>query len=130
MNYISTRGGMQAKTFSEILIGGLAPDGGLIIPEYYPKLSATELGKWRDLNYRNLAYAIIRRFITDIPSKQLRAIINKTYTSAVFRNEHITPVKPLSEEVYLLGLSNGPTLAFKDIAMQLLGHLFEYVLAY
>ncbi len=129
MQYVSTRGGMMPKPFSEILIGGLAPDGGLIIPETYPSLDARELNAWRKLNYQELAYAVMVQFATDIPSDTLRSIINKTYTADVFRSEEITPVTPLlSDGVWLLNLSNGPTLAFKDIAMQLLGNLFEYVL--
>jgi len=128
MQYVSTRGGMAPKPFAEILIGGLAPDGGLVIPGRYPRVSAEELAKWRGLGYRELAYAIIAKFATDIPAVDLKAIIDKTYTVAAFQDPDITPVKPLREDVYLLGLSNGPTLAFKDIAMQLLGNLFEYVL--
>jgi threonine synthase len=128
MQYLSTRGGMAPMSFVEILIGGLAPDGGLVVPATYPQLSERELSEWRHLNYRELAYAIISQFATDIPAADLRKLIDKTYTAKVFRSEAITPVKPLSTGVWLLGLSNGPTLAFKDIAMQLLGNLFEYVL--
>jgi len=126
MNYISTRGGIAPKTFSEILIGGLAPDGGLIVPQHYPQIE--NLGRWRELNYAELAYAIISRFVTDIPARDLKTIVHKTYTQETFHNPDITPLRQLSSEVYLLGLSNGPTLAFKDMAMQLLGNLFEYVL--
>ena len=129
MQYVSTRGGMAPKSFSEILIGGLAPDGGLIMPEAYPKLSDHELRQLRHLPYPDLAYAIISRFATDIPEDDLRAIIAKTYTAQTFGSPEIIPIKPLFEGVFLLGLSNGPTLAFKDVAMQLLGNLFEYVLA-
>lgn len=128
MQYISTRGGMAPTSFSQILIGGLAADGGLIVPEAYPRLTGQELEAWRDFDYRTLAYAILSRFITDIPAQVVRALIDKTYTAEIFGTEEITPVKPLTDDLYLLGLSNGPTLAFKDIAMQLLGNLFEYVL--
>ncbi len=128
MQYLSTRGGMEPASFSDILIGGLAPDGGLVIPEAYPRVSGRELNEWRQLGYRELAYAIISRFASDIPAADLRGLIDKTYTAKIFRSEDITPVKPLLDGVWLLGLSNGPTLAFKDIAMQLLGNLFEYVL--
>lgn len=128
MQYVSTRGAMAPKSFSEILIGGLASDGGLIIPQTYPSLSVEELSQWRGLSYQELAYAILGRFITDIPPEDLRSLIDKTYTASAFGSEEITPIKPLSNQVYLLGLANGPTLAFKDIAMQLLGNLFEYVL--
>lgn len=128
MQYVSTRGGMQPKSFSEILIEGLAPDRGLIVPENYPLLDPQEIAAWRELSYRQLAYAIISRFVTEIPSADLRRLIDTTYTAATFRSDEITPVRHLSEGVWLLGLSNGPTLAFKDIALQLLGNLFEYVL--
>jgi len=128
MQYVSTRGGMTPKPFMEILIGGLAPDGGLVVPAAYPSISPEDLAAWRSYDYRELACAILGQFAADIPLPELRALIDKTYTTAAFRSADITPVTPLSDGVYLLGLSNGPTLAFKDIAMQLLGNLFEYVL--
>ncbi|MFO1352433.1 MAG: threonine synthase [Gammaproteobacteria bacterium] len=128
MRYISTRGGMAPASFTDILIGGLAPDGGLVVPEAYPRFSERELTAWRELSYCDLAYHIIRLFATDIPAADLRTLIDKTYTAKIFGSAEITPLKPLGEGVYLLGLSNGPTLAFKDIAMQLLGNLFSYVL--
>jgi len=128
MQYISTRGGMAPKSFTEILIAGLAPDGGLIIPDAYPQISASMLSEWRQLSYPDLAYAILSRFATDIPPADLQALLAKTYSANQFGSADITPIKPLFGDVSLLGLSNGPTLAFKDIAMQLLGNLFEYVL--
>lgn len=128
MRYISTRGGMLPKTFSEILLSGLSPDGGLAIPEKYPKISLTELNDWRDLGYQDLAFEIISRFVDDIPAEDLRRIIAQTYTTEVFGNADITPLKTLEPGFHILGLSNGPTLAFKDIAMQLLGNLFQYQL--
>lgn len=136
MNYISTRGQSPAQAFSDILLGGLAPDGGLYLPESYPQLSDADLSAMRGMNYRQLAYAILSRFITDIPAADLKALIDKTYTAAVYHNvregenaEDITPLHTLEPNLHLLCLSNGPTLAFKDMAMQLLGNLFEYVLA-
>ncbi len=129
MKYLSTRGGMPPKTFTEILLGGLATDGGLTMPEAYPTLSKDELAAMRGMNYRELAFEVIRRFADDIPADDLKSIIDKTYTAAVFGSDDITPVKTLEPGVHLLGLSYGPTLAFKDVAMQLLGNLFEYVLA-
>ncbi len=129
MKYISTRGGMPPKTFSEILLSGLAPDGGLAMPETYPQIGAAELEKWRGLSYPQLAFEILARFADDIPAADLRAIIDHTYTAAVFHSKEITPLKTLEPGLHILGLSNGPTLAFKDIAMQLLGNLFEYALA-
>ena len=86
------------------------------------------LSGWRGLSYPELAFAILRRFADDLPADELRALIDHTYTAEIFRSEVITPLTPLADGVWLLGLSNGPTLAFKDIAMQLLGNLFEYVL--
>jgi threonine synthase len=129
MRYISTRGGMEPRPFREILLEGLAPDGGLCMPETIPHLSAAELQSLRSLSYPDLAYAIISRFIDDIPEADLRNIINRTYTEEVFGSKDITPVEPLFDDLYLLCTSNGPSMAFKDIAMQFLGHLFEYVLA-
>jgi threonine synthase len=128
MRYISTRGGMAPAPFSDILLGGLAPDGGLTIPDAYPTLAPGELSGWRSLSYPELAFAILRKFADDLPADELRALIDQTYTAKIFRSEAITPLTPLADGVWLLGLSNGPTLAFKDIAMQLLGNLFEYVL--
>lgn len=129
MRYISTRGDMPPKAFSEVLLSGLASDGGLVMPEMYPKISLTELETWRGLNYSDLAFKILSNFADDIPSANLRGIIERTYSHEVFRCEEIAPLKTLEPGLHILGLSNGPTLAFKDIAMQLLGNLFECVLA-
>lgn len=138
MKYISTRGQSPALTFSEILLGGLAPDGGLYLPEQYPQFSDADLTAMRGMNYRELAFAILSRLVdnSDIPHKDLKAIIDNTYRAEVYQYaragqnaEDITPTLKLEDSLYLLSLSNGPTLAFKDMAMQLLGNLFEYVLA-
>lgn len=129
MRYLSTRGGMPPKTFTEILLTGLAPDGGLTIPESYPQVSSTMLDAWRSLDYPSLAFEILSRFMTDIPAEDLRTLIAQTYTAEKFGTADITPVETLEPGLHLLHLSNGPTLAFKDIALQLLGNLFEYVLA-
>jgi len=136
MKYISTRGQSPALKFSEILLGGLAPDGGLYLPETYPQFSDADLTAMRNMNYRDLAFTILSRLIDDIPATDLKAIIDKTYTAKVYsftragqNAEDITPTLKLEDNLYLLSLSNGPTLAFKDMAMQLLGNLFEYVLA-
>lgn len=137
MKYISTRGQSPALSFSEILLGGLAPDGGLYLPEQYPQFSDADLTAMRGMNYRELAFAILSRLVddSDIPHSDLKAIIDKTYRAEVYgfaragqSAEDITPTLKLEENLYLLSLSNGPTLAFKDMAMQLLGNLFEYVL--
>jgi threonine synthase len=128
MNYLSTRGAPERKRFCEILLEGLAPDGGLYLPESYPKVDDATLNKWRALSYADLAFEILSLYIDDIPVDDLRAICRKTYTEAVFGTKAIVPLKKLEDGFYLEALSNGPTLAFKDMAMQLLGHLFEYEL--
>ena len=128
MKYISTRGATGRKTFGEVLLMGLAPDGGLMLPEHYPQIDRAALDKWRGLAYADLAFEIMRLFATDIPEGDLRAIINRTYTAEAFGNAEITPVRTLSDGLKIQALSNGPTLAFKDMAMQFLGNAFEYVL--
>lgn len=129
MNYLSTRGHPDRKRFCEILLEGLAPDGGLYLPEHYPQVDTATLAKWRDLPYAELAFEILSLYIDDIPPADLKAICAKTYTPEVFGSEEIVPLRELEDGVYLEALSNGPTLAFKDMAMQLLGNLFEYELA-
>ncbi len=135
MKYLSTRGNAPTQTFSEILLGGLAPDGGLYLPETYPQFSADELGALRALDYRQLAFAVLSRLIDDIPAADLKALIDTSYTTEAYSHgradsdfSQITPLRRLEDGVYILELSNGPTLAFKDMAMQLLGNLFEYAL--
>ena len=128
MKYISTRGDTDPKPFSEVLLMGLAPDGGLMLPEHYPQVSAQTLESWRGLSYPDLAFEVMRLFITDIPAADLRDIINRTYTEAAFGTKAITPVRTLCDGIKIEALSNGPTLAFKDMAMQFLGNAFEYVL--
>lgn len=145
MHYVSTRAtsasaARNPQGFSDILLAGLAPDGGLYLPEAYPQVSQQELDAWRQLSYADLAFEILRKFATDIPDDDLRALTAKTYTAEVYRNARadesaasITPLRVLEEsdgrKLILQALSNGPTLAFKDMAMQLLGNLFEYALA-
>src|SRR5579862_805675 len=130
MNYISTRGAWREspQAFRSILLEGLAPDGGLAVPESYPRFSEEELRALRGKSYRDLAFSILRRFIGDIPEPDLRDIVERTYTAQLFGNDEITPLLALEPSLHLLRLSNGPTLAFKDIALQLLGNLFEYAL--
>ena len=136
MNYLSTRGHPDRKRFCEILLEGLAPDGGLYLPVAYPQVDATQLAQLRAVfnegragGYAALAFEVLSLYIDDIPSDDLRALCAKTYTEAVFGTATIVPLKQLEDRVYLEALSNGPTLAFKDMAMQLLGNLFEYELA-
>jgi threonine synthase len=128
MKYISTRGDQTPRGFCDILLEGLAPDGGLYLPTHYPIVTRATLAKWRGLAYAELAFEILSLFIDDIPADDLRTIARRTYTPEVFGTKEITPLKPLQPGLYLQALSNGPTLAFKDMAMQLLGNLFEYEL--
>ncbi|WP_397411640.1 threonine synthase [Polaromonas sp.] len=133
MKYLSTRGHADRKQFCEILLEGLAPDGGLYLPETYPQVDAAMLEKWRavyrDSGYADLAFEVLSLYIDDIPADDLKALCRKTYTEAVFGTPEIVPLRQLEPGLYLEALSNGPTLAFKDMAMQLLGNLFEYELA-
>jgi len=145
MHYVSTRAtsasaARNPQLFSDILLGGLAPDGGLYLPTGYPQVTGAELDACRKLSYAELAYEILRKFATDIPDADLKALTARTYTPEVYRNARagesaaeITPLRVLEEgeggTLVLQALSNGPTLAFKDMAMQLLGNLFEYALA-
>jgi threonine synthase len=133
MKYLSTRGHAGRKQFCEILLEGLAPDGGLYLPESYPKLTSNDLVNlrrvWNEKGYADLAFAILSLYIDDIPADDLLALCRKTYTKAVYGTEAIVPLKKLGDSIYLEELSNGPTLAFKDMAMQLLGNLFEYELS-
>ena len=128
MRYVSTRGGMSAQTFSEVLLGGLAPDGGLAIPQAYPRIGASQLAQWRGLSYPQLAFEILRLFADDLPADDLRAMVGRAYAPTLFGSAEITPLVMLEPGLHILKLSNGPTLAFKDIAMQFLGQAFEYTL--
>ena len=133
MNYLSTRGDPSAqytpRKFCDILLEGLAPDGGLYLPEHYPQVNSATLEKWRGLPYADLAFEVLSLYIDDIPAADLKTLCRKTYTQEVFGTAAIVPLRSLENGLYLEALSNGPTLAFKDMAMQLLGNLFEYELA-
>ena len=129
MRYISTRGGAAPAAFLDILLGGLMPDGGLAMPATYPQIDAVELARWRTLSYPALAFEVLRRYAGDIDATDLKKIVDKTYTAEIFHSPDITPVRELEPGLFITGLSNGPTLAFKDVAMQLLGNLFEHALA-
>jgi threonine synthase len=133
MRYVSTRGDATRRHFCEILLEGLAPDGGLYLPESYPQVSDAMLTHWRTVyhtqGYAALAFEILSLYIDDIPADDLRALCAKTYTAEVYGTSAIVPLRHLQDGLYLEALSNGPTLAFKDMAMQLLGNLFEYELA-
>lgn len=136
MRYVSTRGQAAAASFLDILLSGLADDGGLYVPAAYPQVTPAELAAWRRLSYADLAAAVLGKFATDLPADDLAALCRRTYTAAVYGNgradsdaTQIAPLRWLQPGLALLELSNGPTLAFKDMAMQLLGALFEYALA-
>ncbi len=120
MLYVSTRGGGRPQRFSEILLEGLAPDGGLYLPERLPRL---DIGSLRKKTYVELAKAILALFMDDVP--QLGRLVETTYAPAVFGSDEVTPLKTLEPGLHVLGLSQGPTLAFKDVALQLLGRLME-----
>ena len=124
MRYISTRGGGEPLKFKDTILAGLARDGGLFLPESIPEVSA-RLDSWRALPYQDLAFEIIRLFADDIPEAALRDIVARSYST--FRHAEVTPVVPVGP-VHVLELFHGPTLAFKDVALQFLGNLFEYVL--
>ena len=132
MNYLSTRGDATPRQFCDILLEGLAPDGGLYLPEHYPQVDRMTLDHWRHLyaqhGYATLAFEILSLYIDDMPAADLKALCEKTYTPEVFGTLEIVPLKKLQDGFFLEALSNGPTLAFKDMAMQLLGNLFEYEL--
>ncbi|MEA3545781.1 MAG: threonine synthase [Thermodesulfobacteriota bacterium] len=126
MKYCSTRGKIQGLSFSEAVMMGLADDGGLLLPEDIPVFSKDELQKFRNLPYSELAFQIISKYATDIPVTDLKDIIDRSYAS--FKNSQITPIVK-QDGLYILELFHGPTLAFKDIALQFLGNLFEYLLS-
>jgi len=133
MLYLSTRGHTERKRFCEILLEGLAPDGGLYLPEHYPQVDDAALTRLRATfntqGYAALAFEVLSLYIDDIPAADLKALCAKTYTQEVYGTETIVPVRKLEDGLWVEALSNGPTLAFKDMAMQLLGNLFEYELA-
>jgi threonine synthase len=128
MKYRSTRGAMTPLSFSEILLEGLAPDGGLALPANMPQVSAATLESWRSLSYADLAAEVLSLFIGDIPKEDVSRMTGAVYNAQVFPGDAMVPIKPLNRGMALLGLSEGPTLAFKDMAMQFLGQVFEYVL--
>jgi len=128
VKYLSTRGDTTPRGFSDILLEGLAPDGGLYLPTHYPQVDDATLTRWRGLAYADLAFEILSLYIDDIPAADLQRLCRATYNRQTFGTDAIVPLKALEDGVFLEALSNGPTLAFKDMAMQLLGHLFEYEL--
>ncbi|OIQ77106.1 threonine synthase [mine drainage metagenome] len=129
MKYLSTRGEAASRDFDDILLEGLAPDGGLYLPEHYPRFDAAQLAALRELSYPELAHRVLREFVAPSDDAALLALLRETYTAATFGSDEIVRVKPLDGAISLLGVSEGPTLAFKDMALQLLGRLFERALA-
>lgn len=125
MKYISTRGGIEPISFKEAVMMGLATDGGLLLPETIPSVDRLTLESWRNLPYPELAFRIISLFCSDIPPHDLKLLIDRSYQ--VFDHDEVTPVVK-KDGVNILELFHGPTLAFKDVALQLLGNLFEYLL--
>ncbi len=125
MNYISTRGEITPIGFKDAVMMGLATDGGLLLPATIPAIDRETLDQWRTLSYPELAFRIISLFATDIPAQDLKQLIERSYAS--FDHPEVTPVVKVNG-VHLLELFHGPTLAFKDVALQLLGNLFEYLL--
>lgn len=134
MRYISTRGGVAPARFTDTLLTGLAADGGLFVPQTYPQVDAATLHRWRAVlgneGYAGLAWRVLQLFIDDIPDDDLAAVCIGAYSPAVFGSLAVAPVSRIGDDgLYLAHLSNGPTAAFKDMAMQLLGRLFDDELA-
>ncbi len=124
MRFLSTRGQTPALGFSDAVATGLAPDGGLFLPESLPDFSSDLARFERCRNYADLCFEFLRVFATDIPADTLRALIAQSYTR--FDHPEIAPLKPLAKNLYVLELFHGPTLAFKDFALQLLGNLYAH----
>ncbi|MFV0437582.1 MAG: threonine synthase [Desulfopila sp.] len=125
MQYFSTRGGIAHIPFTKAVLMGLAEDGGLLLPRTIPRLGSDTLASWQQLSYPELAFEVMSRFIDDIPKSDLQTLINRSY--AAFSHPEITPLVHCGD-IHILELFHGPTLAFKDIALQFLGNLFEYLL--
>jgi len=135
MRYVSTRGQAAPTDFSGLLLEGLASDGGLYVPDAWPQVSLDVLRLWKTLPYAELAARVLAKFAPEIPAEDLLSLTRQAYAPDVFSHartdsasERIFPVRGLEENLYLLELSNGPTLAFKDAAMQVLGLLLDYAL--
>ena len=127
MRYLSTRGGMAPQSFTEILLGGLAPDGGLVVPDRYPAIDAATLESWRSLSYADLAFEVLSRYVDDIDPAVLRDLIARTYTAEVFGSPEIPPLSTPDPGLHLLHPSNGPTPAFQAVALPVPGPLLEFV---
>ncbi|WP_167132804.1 threonine synthase [Paramicrobacterium chengjingii] len=127
MQYISTRGGVIGH-YCDILLEGLAPNGGLTVPERMPQIDSVDLERWRHLDYADLATEVIGLFATDIPRDDLARLCRAAYDPARYASAEMVPLRDIGDGLTLVGLSEGPTLAFKDMAMQFLGEALDYVL--
>lgn len=125
MRYISSRGGIEPIGFNEAVMMGLARDGGLLLPETLPSVDSTKLNSWLNLPYQYLAVEVLDLFTGKLPRQDLEVLVERSYAS--FSHPQVTPVRKAGD-IYILELFHGPTLAFKDVALQLLGNLFEYEL--
>ncbi|KIJ64739.1 hypothetical protein HYDPIDRAFT_111332 [Hydnomerulius pinastri MD-312] len=133
MKYISTRGKLEECSFEDVVLAGLAPEGGLYIPTHIPSLPDDWKTAWENLSYQDLAVKIISLFVSEdeVPHNELQALVEKTYAvnPLAFRKDSITPLIEMTpQKLYVLELFHGPTYAFKDLALQLVGNLFEYFL--
>ncbi len=128
VRYLSTRGGTDPASFSAVLVEGLAADGGLAVPDRIPQLSSDDLARLRGRPYAEVALAVVERFVDDIDPEVLGEIVTATYNADVFAAPDVITVDPLDDGLHLAGLSHGPTLAFKDMALQLVGRLLDHVL--
>ena len=127
MKYISTRGGGEPKSFEEVVLTGLAPDGGLYVPQTLPVFSQDEIASWAGLSYADLAFKIISPFVDgEIPQADLKRLIDQSY--ATFRHGGTAPLVQTGRNEWIMELFHGPTLAFKDFALQFLGNLLDYIL--
>ena len=125
MKYISTRGNAPELTFEEVLLTGLAADGGLYVPKEVPQFSLEEIESWRDLSYTELAHKVIYPYVEgSVDSESLQTMINEVYQG--FGHKAVAPVQQIDHNEYVLELFHGPTLAFKDFALQMLGRLLDY----
>ncbi|MDD9876042.1 MAG: threonine synthase [Magnetovibrio sp.] len=128
MHYVSTRGENAGLTFDDVLLAGLARDGGLYVPEEWPAFGAAEIAAWKDLSYVELAMKVMTPFVGDaLAEAELRRIVTDAYSH--FDTPEVAPLKPIGHNEWLMELFHGPTLAFKDVALQFLGPLFDHVLA-
>ena len=127
MRYVSTRGEAPTLSFEEVLLTGLARDGGLYLPEKWPTFTTEEIKAMRGKSYQEIAFLVMAPYVCpEIPENDFKELIDKAYSS--FRHDAIVHLSQLDNNEWILELFHGPTLAFKDVALQLLGNLFEYVL--